>query len=164
MEDVLITLKDISCVDLISYIIQAGIIAIGDDSLTLGFEFIEVVDDLRAKEGLSIGDGRLVDDDLSTFGLDALHDALDGALAEVIAVALHCQAIDANDATLFAMGIPLAAGLVIACLTEYLVGNEVLTGAVALYNGGHHVLGHIGIVGQQLFGVLRQTIAAIATS
>ena len=60
------------------------------------------------------------------------------------------------------MGIPLAVAIVIAGLTQHLVGNEVLTGAVALDNGGHHVLGNIGIVGQQLFGVLRQTVAAIA--
>ena len=60
------------------------------------------------------------------------------------------------------MGIPLAAGFVIASLAKDLVGNEVLTGAVALDNGGHHVLGHVGIVGQELLGVLGQAVAAIA--
>ena len=60
------------------------------------------------------------------------------------------------------MGIPLAVAIVIAGLTQHLVGNEVLTGAVALDNGGHHVLGNIGIVGQQLFGILGQAVAAIA--
>ena len=47
------------------------------------------------------------------------------------------------------------------CHAEYLVGNEVLAGAVALYNGTHHVLGHILIVGQELLGVLGQAIASI---
>ena len=40
----------------------------------------------------------VVDDDLGSLRLDALHDALDGALAEVIAVRLHRQAIDTDGA------------------------------------------------------------------
>ena len=51
--------------------------------------------------------------------------------------------------------------IVPTCKFEYLVGNEVLAGAVALYNGTHHVLGHILIVGQELLGVLGQAIASI---
>ena len=47
------------------------------------------------------------------------------------------------------------------CQFEDLVGNEVLAGAVALYNGTHHVLGHILIVGQELLGVLGQAIASV---
>ena len=43
-----------------------------------------------------------------------------------------------------------------------LVGDEILTGAVALHNGRHHVLRHIGIVGQKLLGVLGEAVAAIA--
>ena len=93
---------------------------------------------------------------------DALHDALDGTLAEVVGVGLHGKAVDANDALLLTVSIPLAVAIVIAGLTQDLISNEVLTGAVALHNGGHHVLGNIGIVGQQLFGVLGQAVAAIA--
>ena len=92
-----IPLKDISRIYLISHIIQASIIAVGDDGLALGFELIEVVDDLRAKERFAIGNGWLIDDDFCTFGLDALHNALDSTLAEVIAVRLHSEAIDTND-------------------------------------------------------------------
>ena len=44
---------------------------------------------------------------------------------------------------------------------QYLVGNEVLAGAIALYNGTHHVLRYIGIVGQQLLGVFREAITAV---
>lgn len=45
---------------------------------------------------------------------------------------------------------------------EYGVGYVVFAGAVALHNGGHHVLGHVGIVGQQLFGVFGQAVATVA--
>lgn len=45
---------------------------------------------------------------------------------------------------------------------QHLIGNEVLTGAIALYDGFYQVLRHIVVVGQQLFGVFRETIAAIA--
>ena len=45
---------------------------------------------------------------------------------------------------------------------EYPVGDEILAGAVALYDGLDQILGHVGIVGQQLLGILRQTVAAIS--
>ncbi len=162
MYNVLIPFKDVASIDFVEDIIQAAIVSISNNCFTLLLEFCQVVDDLRAKEGLAIGNRRLVDDDLGTLGLDALHDALDSRLTEIVGVALHGEAIDTNDALLFAMGIPLAAGFVIACFTKNFVGNEVLTGAVALDNGGHHGLRYIGIVGQKLFGVLREAVAAIA--
>ena len=157
----LVALKDISSVYLVEDIVEARIIAISNDGLAKRLELSEVVDDLGAKEGLSIRDGGLVDDDLGTLGLDALHNALNSALAEVVRVALHRQAINTNDALLLAMGIPLAAGFVVAGLTQHLVGNEVLTGTIALYDGCHHVLRHVSIVGKELFGVLWQAVAAI---
>ena len=45
---------------------------------------------------------------------------------------------------------------------EHSVGDEILAGAVALYNGLDQILGHVGIVCQQLLGILRQTVAAIS--
>ena len=117
---------------------------------------------MRTEEGCSIFEGWLVNNDIGAFGLDALHDALDGALAEVVGVGLHRQAID-TDGDIFLRALtPVAISGIIAGLAEYLVGNEVLTGAIALDNGGHHVLGHIGIVGQKLLGVLGEAVAAIA--
>ena len=158
----LVAFKYVAGVDLVEDVVQTAVVAVGDDGLALCLELGEVVDDLTTEEGLAIGDGGFVDDDLGALGLDALHDALDGTLAEIVRVALHGQAIDANDTFLLLGGIPLAVAVVIAGLTQHLVGNEVLTGAVALHNGGHHVLGNIGIVGQQLFGILGQAVAAIA--
>ena len=158
----LIALENVSRIDLFSDIVQTRVIPISNNRFTLLLKFCQIIHHLTSEERLAIGNRGLVDYYFGTFGLDALHDALDGALAEVITVRLHGEAVDTNDATLLAMGIPLAAGLVIAGLAKHLVGNEVLTGAVALDNGGHHLLGHIGIVGQELLGVLRQAVAAIA--
>ena len=45
---------------------------------------------------------------------------------------------------------------------QYLARDEVLARAVALHDGGHHVLGHVGVVGQQLLGVLGEAVAAVA--
>lgn len=47
-------------------------------------EFFKVVDHFAAKECGSVLERGLVDDDRGTFRLDALHDALDGAGAEVV--------------------------------------------------------------------------------
>ena len=49
-----------------------------------------------------------------------------------------------------------------ARLAQHLVGDEILARAVALNNGRHHLLGHVGVVGQQLLGVLGQAVAAVA--
>ena len=45
---------------------------------------------------------------------------------------------------------------------KYLVCDKIFSGAVAFYNGGHHVLRDILEVGQELFGVLWQAITAVA--
>ena len=45
---------------------------------------------------------------------------------------------------------------------EDLVGDEVLAGAVALDDGGHHVLGYVLIVGKELLGILGEAVATIA--
>ena len=42
-----------------------------------------------------------------------------------------------------------------------LIGNEVLTCTVALYDSRHHVLRHFGIVGKELLRIFRKTVAAI---
>src|SRR5690606_37782913 len=88
-----------------------------------------------------------VNDHFHPFGLDALHHTLDGALAEIIRAGLHNQAVDAD-------------GFWVAF--EDGVGNEVLAGGVGVYDGADQVAGHVGVVGQQLFGVLGQAVAAVA--
>ena len=37
-----------------------------------------------------------------------------------------------------------------------------LTSTVAFHDGAHHILGHLVVIGQQLLGVLRQTVASVA--
>ena len=82
----LVPTEYISCIDLLLYIIQTSIIAIGDDGMALGLEGFEVVLYFTTEEGAALFQGWLIDDYLCTLCLDTLHDALDGRLAEVIAV------------------------------------------------------------------------------
>ena len=78
---------------------------------------------------------------------------------------LHRQPIDADDGGLSPA---LAAILVVgaigvpAGLGQDGVGDVVLARAVGLHDGGHHVLGHVLVVGEQLLRVLREAVAAIA--
>ena len=62
-------------------------------------------------------------------------------------------------AGIIAVGIGIA---VIACLLEYGISNIVLTGTVALYDCLYQVLRNIGIVCQELLGILWQAITTIA--
>ena len=43
-----------------------------------------------------------------------------------------------------------------------MVGYEVLTGAVTLNDGGHHVLRNVLVVGKELLGILGKTVATVA--
>ena len=60
------------------------------------FEFFQVIDHHAAEEGLAIFQCRLIDDHRCAFGLDPLHNSLNGALAEVITVTLHGQTVDTD--------------------------------------------------------------------
>ena len=161
----LVAAEDVAGIDLGGDVAEGVVEAVGDDGLAAGLEGGEVVDDEAAEEGGAVGERGLVDDDLGALGLDALHDALDGGLAEVVGVGLHRQAIDADDGGLSPA---LAAILVVgaigvpAGLGQDGVGDVVLARAVGLHDGGHHVLGHVLVVGEQLLRVLREAVAAIA--
>lgn len=98
----------------------------------------------------------LVDHHGHSLGLHALHDALDGARAEVVGVGLHRQAVDAHDRLLLALVHAVPHHL------QHLVGDEVLAGAVGLHDGLDQVLRHVFIICQQLLGVLGQAVAAVA--
>lgn len=111
--------------------------------------------DLGAEELRRVQRG-LVDHHGHALGLHALHDALDGARAEVVGVGLHRQAVDAHDRLL------LAGVHAVPHHLQHLVGHEVLAGAVGLDDGLDQVLGHVLVVGQQLLGVLGQAVAAVA--
>lgn len=73
----LVASEDVAGVDFVADAVEAAVVAVGYDGVALGFELFEVVDHLGAEEGLSVGEGGLVDDDFSTFGLNAFHHALD---------------------------------------------------------------------------------------
>ena len=98
----------------------------------------------------------LVDHHGHALGLHALHDALDGARAEVVGVGLHRQAVDAHDRLRLALVHAVPHHL------KHLVGDEVLARAVGIHDGLDQVLGHVLVVRQQLLGVLGQAVAAVA--
>ena len=58
--------------------------------------------------------------------------------------------------------IPLSVGRVVTRLVEHSIGNVVLAGAVRLYDSGHHALGHLSIVGQQLLRILGEAVTTVA--
>lgn len=90
---VLVSTEQVAGIDLLLHIVQAAIVAVGNNGLAALLELVQIVDNLAAKEGSAILQSRLVDDHSRAFCLDALHDALDRRLAEVIRVGLHGQAV-----------------------------------------------------------------------
>lgn len=93
---VLISSEEVASVDFVLDIVQDRVVTVGDDGLGLLLESREVVDDLTAEEGAAVLEGGLVDDDVGSLGFDALHDALDGALTEVVGVGFHGEAEDTD--------------------------------------------------------------------
>ena len=160
----LVSFKQISCIYFLRDVVQGGIIAIGDDGGGAGLEGGEVVHDLGAEEGGAVREGGFIDDHGGALGLDALHDALDGGLAEVVGVGLHRQAKDADHAGVLARGVELSGGVVVvvAGLAKDLVSDEVLAGAVRLHDGLDQLLRHVVEVREELLGVLREAVAAVA--
>ena len=155
--------EQVSGIDLFLYVVQDGIVAVCDDAAAHFFELFDVVDDLAAEEGGAVLQGGLVNDDGGALGLDAFHNALDGALAEVVAVGLHGQAENADNDFFFAATLKTVIG--IAVVFRFLqdpVRDEVLPCPVALHDGSDHVLRHVAVVCQELLGVLGQAVAAVA--
>ena len=68
------------------HVIQTGVVTVRDDGFALPLEFLQVVHHPAAEEGAAVCKGRFVDDHFGTFRLDPLHNSLDAALAEVVAV------------------------------------------------------------------------------
>ena len=157
--------EQISRIYFLLHVFEAFVEAVGDDSAVLGLEGGEVVHHAAAEEGGAVVKGGLVDDDLRALGIHALHDALNRALAEVVGVALHRQVVHADDAFAGLLAVLVVARIVVpACLAQHGVGDVVLTRAVALDDGGHHVLRHVGVVGQELLGVLGQAVYKVTFS
>ena len=160
----LIAFKKISGINFLRHIVQHRVVAVGDDGGGAGLEGGEVIHDLGAEEGGAVRERGFVDDDRRALGLDALHDALDGGLPEVVGAGLHRQAEDANDARVLlgAVELPIGVVVVVPGLSQHLVRDEVLAGAVALDDGADEVLGDVLVVRQQLLRILREAVAAVA--
>ena len=151
----LVSFKQVACIDLVRHVRELVAPAVGDDHVAAGLEGLQVVGHLGAEELRRVQRG-LVDHHGNALGLHALHDALDGARAEVVGVGLHRQAVYAHDRLLLA-GVHAAPHHL-----QHLVGDEVLAGAVGLHDGLDQVLRYVLVVGQQLLGVLGQAVAAVA--
>ena len=160
----LISTEEVARVHLFLHIIQLGVVAVGDDGLGLGFEGVEVVHHAATEEGFAVLERGFVDDDGGAFGFDALHHALDRTLAEVVGVRLHGEAENADHAGTFGRGAEVAVVVVVVVTGhfEYTVGDEVFARGVGVDDGAHEVLRHVLVVGQELFGILRQAVAAVA--
>lgn len=151
----LIPLKQIPRVHLVRHIRELVAPAVGHDHVAAGLEGLQVMRDLGTEELRRVQRG-LVDHHGHALGLHALHDALDGARAEVVGVGLHRQAVDAHDRLLLALVHAVPHHL------QHLVGHEVLAGAVCVHDGLDQVLRHVPVVSEQLLGVLGQAVAAVA--
>ena len=138
----LVAVEQVSCVYFFYDIIQTVIVSVGDDGITLLLEFLEVIYDFASEERRVIGKRWLVDDDVGAFGFDSFHDTLYRTLTEVVGVAFHSQSIDTYG-DLFFMGLIIGVYFVVIIITGHLqnlIGDEIFSGAVALYDGRHHVL------------------------
>lgn len=143
-----VALENVAGVDFFRHVVEAGVVAVRYDGFGSALELIQIVNHTAAEESASVFEGRLIDDNFRAFRLDALHDALDGGLAEVVAVGLHGETEDADDALLLYVAVPLdvLAVAVVACLGKHLVCDEVLAGAVGIDNRLDEVLRDIVVV------------------
>ena len=82
----LIPVEQVPRVDLVPDVVEAAVIAVGNDCLALILERIKVVDDFAAEERFAVLESWFIDDDFGTLCLDAFHDALDGTLSEVVGI------------------------------------------------------------------------------
>lgn len=159
---VLVSTEQVAGIDLLLHIVQAAIVAVGNNGLAALLELVQIVDNLAAKEGSAILQSRLIDDNCRALGLDTLHNALNGRLTEVVGVGLHGQAVDADDTGLLVRRVilvlfPIA---VVARHLEHPVCNEIFAGAVGLHDGLDEIFRHILVVGEELLGIFRQAVAA----
>ena len=119
-------IEDVACVYFGCDIVEGVVVAVGYYGLCLSLEACKVVHYFAAEEGGAVFKRWFVYDYFGSFGFYAFHYALDGGVAKVVAAALHCEAIYAYGAVLFALLVVVAAAVivVIAGFLQYLVGNE----------------------------------------
>ena len=138
---------------------QATIIAVGNNSPAAFLEFHKIIHNLTAKECTAIFKRWLINNDRCPFCFNALHDSLNRGLPEVVRVRLHRQAENANYNIVFPARIVILVSLVCASNFKDTVCYIILARSVTFNNSLNQILGHIGIVSQQLLGVLGQAVA-----
>ena len=150
-------------VHLFLHVVEAGVVAVGDDGVALALELLQVVDYTAAEECAAVLYGRLIDDDLHALGLDPLHHALDAALAEVVAVRLHRQAVHTDHALprLVRAEVPVVVLAVEPGHVKDPVRDEVLARAVAVHYRLDQVLRNVRIIRKELLRVLRKAVASV---
>ena len=157
--------EDISCVNFIHDVVEDWIIAVGDDATAHILEFLQVVDDLRAKEGGSVLECWLVNNNSGSLGLDAFHDALDGRLPEVVGIRFHGQPVDTdNDVFQLAfliVGVRFAATVCPGNI-QYAFCDKVFSRTISLDDCFNKVFRYILIVGEQLLSIFGQAVTAVA--
>ena len=161
----LVVVEEVTGVDLFADVVEDGVVAVCEDAAAFCLELGEVVDDAASEEGAAVFEGRLVDDDAGTLRLDALHDALDRGLAEVVGVRLHRQTVHTDDGFLLEgllLFVVACIGLVCVGDFEHAVRDEVLPGAVTLDDRLNQVLRDVLVVREELLRVLREAVAAVA--
>ena len=72
----LISLKDISCVYFLFYIVQTTIISVGDNCLALFLKFFQIIDYFASEECCTIFQRWFVDNYRCSFCFDTLHNSL----------------------------------------------------------------------------------------
>ena len=82
----LVATENVSCIYFVINIIQTSIVSVSNDGMTLDFKLLQVIYYLAAKECSTIFKCWLVDDDFCALCFDALHDALNGRLTEVVTI------------------------------------------------------------------------------
>ena len=92
----LIPAEEVAGIDFVLNVVEDGVVAVGNDGLGALLEVFQVVYHTTAEEGGAILEGGFVDNNFCALGLDALHDALNGTLTEVVGVGLHGEAEDAD--------------------------------------------------------------------
>ena len=116
----------------------------------MGLKAFQIVDYTATEEGSAILQGGLINNHAGTFCLDALHNALNGALTEIVTACLHRQTVHADHRFLLPIGIPLAVSIIIAGQAQHPVCNKVLTGTIGIHDCLDQIFGYVLIVCKQL--------------
>lgn len=103
----------------------------------------------------------IIDDDLCPLRLDAFHDFLDTALAEIIRIRLHRQAVPADRHRFLLARIILTVIVVIAGNLKNLIGDIVLSRPIRLHDRFDQIFRHTLIIGQKLLCIFWLAITTI---